>query len=77
MIYPNLWVARQDIESFIRSYNHERLHQGIDFVTPCEKYTGRDKAIKKRYKEQLQIACERRKELNRQIYQKMCSLSVA
>jgi len=75
--YPNLWAARQDIESFIRFYNHERLHQGIGFVTPYERHTGRDKAIKKRYKEQLQMACERRKELNRQIYQKMCSLSVA
>jgi len=75
--YPNLLVARQDIESFIHFYNHERLHQGIGFVTPYERHTGRDEAIKKRYKEQLQMACERRKELNRQRYQKMRSLSVA
>lgn len=76
-IYPNLLVARQDIMSFIYKYNHERLHQGIGFVTPYERHTGQDKAIKKKYKQQLQNTRERRKELNTKRYLKKRPLSVA
>lgn len=75
--YPNLLAARQDIESFIHKYNHERLHQGIGFVTPYERHSGQDKAIKKKYKRQLHKALERRKELNTQRHKKMRSFSVA
>lgn len=35
------------IKDFNRRYNHERKHQGIGRVTPQDRYTGRDKEIKK------------------------------
>lgn len=75
--YPNLLVAREDINSFINFYNHKRLHQGIGFVTPHERHTGRDKDIKKSYKEQLQNAMKRRKELNTQVSKKVRAVSAA
>jgi transposase InsO family protein len=76
-VYQNLLVARQDILSFIYKYNHERLHQGIGFVTPYECYTGQDEVIKKKYKQQLQNAISRRKELNTQRHLNNKSLSAA
>jgi len=66
---PNLLAARQDIESFIHFYNNERLRH-IGFVIPYERHTGRNKALKRVIKDKLQMACEHRKELNRQRYQK-------
>lgn len=35
------------IKDFVRRYNFERKHQGIGRVTPEDRYTGRDKEIKK------------------------------
>lgn len=35
------------IKDFNRRYNHERKHQGIGRVTPEDRYTGRDKEIKR------------------------------
>ena len=36
--YQSFYEAREDIEKFIKYYNSERLHQGIEFVT-CLLYT--------------------------------------
>jgi len=76
-IYPNLLIARQDIMSFIYKYNHERLHQGIGFVTPYECYTGQDEIIKKKYRQQLQNAVSLRKKINTQRHLNTKSLSAA
>lgn len=35
------------VRDFNRKYNHERKHQGIGRVTPEDRYTGRDKEIKR------------------------------
>ena len=35
------------IKDYNRGYNHERKHQGIGRVTPEDRYTGRDKVIKR------------------------------
>ncbi|POZ88109.1 hypothetical protein AA80_08575 [Petrotoga sibirica DSM 13575] len=45
--YPNILVARKEIDAFINYYNYRRLHQGIGFVTPEEMYTGKAEAISK------------------------------
>ena len=42
------------------------MHQGIDFVTPNQKYKGKDKQIKKKRKNKHQKAIERRKRLNQE-----------
>lgn len=63
--YQSFYEAKEDIEQFIEYYNSERLHQGIDFVTPDQKYNGKaDKIISNRKKKH-QTAIERRKRLNR------------
>lgn len=64
--YPTLQQAREDIESFIEHYNTERLHQGIDFVTPQQKHQGQAKQIVKEREKQHQQAIQRRKRINRQ-----------
>lgn len=44
------YEARDGIGHFIEYYNHRRPHQGIGFVTPYERLTGRDEHIKKERK---------------------------
>lgn len=39
------WEVEALIDTFIGYYNTERLHQGIGFVTPEERYEGRHTAI--------------------------------
>jgi len=63
--YQSFYEARDDIEEFIETYNHTRLHQGIEFVTPHQKYTGKAEEIIETRKESHQNAIERRKRLNR------------
>ena len=47
-------------------YNNDRLHQGIDYVTPQEKHSGKaEKIVKEREKKHKQ-AIARRKRLNRE-----------
>jgi len=38
--YESFYEAERDIKSFLLKYNYDRLHQGINFVTPYEKYSG-------------------------------------
>jgi putative transposase len=49
------------IDRFIRYYNHERLHQGIEFVTPVERHEGRHTAITAARAEGMRLAREKRK----------------
>ncbi len=39
--YASVMEARTDIERYLRFYNHERLHQSLDYRTPAALYTGR------------------------------------
>ena len=64
--YESFYEAKKDIDKFIEHYNSARLHQGIDFVTPNQKYKGKDKQIKKKRKNKHQKAIERRKRLNQE-----------
>lgn len=64
--YEHFLQARRDIDRFVQYYNNKRLHQGIDFVTPQQRYTGRDVTILKARKQKHQRAIARRKELNQQ-----------
>ena len=63
--YSSFYEAKEDIKKFIDKYNEQRLHQGIEFVTPYQKYTGKDKEIIKKRKENHQAAIKRRKRLNK------------
>jgi transposase InsO family protein len=62
--YQSSFEAEQGIKSFIDYYNHERLHQGIDYVTPYERYTGKDQEILNQRKERRKKAEEKRKSIN-------------
>ena len=58
-------TSHEDLDEFIEKYNNDRLHQGINFVTPQEKHSDKaEKIIKEREKKHKQ-AIARRKRLNR------------
>lgn len=63
--YESFYEAKDDLDEFIRYYSDERLHQGIGFITPRDKYTGRDEEITNRRKRNHQQALEKRKMKNR------------
>ena len=64
--YQSFYEAKEDIEEFIKYYNSERLHQGINFITPNQKYNGQGDKIINQRKQKHKKAIERRKRLNRQ-----------
>ena len=39
--YESVPEARAGIERYLRFYNHERLHQSLDYVTPAALYKAR------------------------------------
>jgi putative transposase len=39
--YENVWMAEDCLGSYFHFYNHERLHQMLDYRTPAEVYFGR------------------------------------
>lgn len=49
------------IDRFIEYYNNERLHQGIQFVTPAERHEGRHVAIIAARKDGMRRARQMRK----------------
>lgn len=63
--YANFLEAQRDIDRFVRHYNTKRLHQGIDFVTPEQRYTGKDVAILEKRKQKHEAAMAYRKLKNR------------
>ncbi|MBO8162004.1 MAG: transposase [Thermosipho sp. (in: Bacteria)] len=67
--YPNILVARKEIDAFINYYNYQRLHQGIGFVIPEEMYTGKAEAIKASYAIKLKAAREKRIQANKSLNQ--------
>ena len=63
--YESFYQAQKDIKIFLIKYNYDRLHQGINFVTPYQKYSGEAEQIIKRRKQRHKKAIERRKRINR------------
>ncbi len=55
------WEVESLIDRFIDFYNNERLHQGIDYVTPAERHDGRHTAIIEARQRGMQEAKLRRK----------------
>ena len=63
--YETLADARKEIGKFIRHYNENRLHQGIDYVTPVQKHEGKAEGIIEERKRKHKEAIEKRKMINR------------
>jgi putative transposase len=40
------WDLEQEIKTFVDYYNHERVHESLDNMTPADVYYGRNKEIK-------------------------------
>ena len=55
---------RQDIESFVEYYNHQRQDEALDNVTPADVYFGRNDGILASRKEAKQRTLQDRKEHN-------------
>lgn len=55
------WEVESLIDRFIDHYNDERLHQGIDYVTPAERHDSRHVAIIEARRRGMQEAKQRRK----------------
>ena len=55
------WGVEAMIDRFIAYYNEERLHQGIEFVTPADRHEGRHVAIIAARREGMRRAREQRK----------------
>ena len=64
--YETFGEALGDIEEFIEHYNTERLHQGIDYVTPQQKHEQKAEEIIDRREKNHQEAIQRRKRINRE-----------
>lgn len=57
----SLEQARTVVTDFVRSYNHERLHSAIGYVTPADRLCGRHTAIQQRRDDRLHGAREKRR----------------
>lgn len=59
------WELEREIARFVRIYNHERVHESLDNLTPADVYQGRGREIltaRERLKEQ---TLRRRRRINR------------
>lgn len=45
--FGTIKAAREAIDEYVEYYNHERVHMGIDYVTPADRFYGVDDDIKK------------------------------
>lgn len=62
--YEALMEAREDIGTFIDHYNEDRLHQGINYVTPDQKHQGNAEDIVEQREQNHEEAQKRRKRIN-------------
>lgn len=65
MVYDDPIKMINDVDSFVIFYNNDRLHQGIEFVTPAEKHDGSWEAILKARRTGMKRAQQHRLEVNR------------
>lgn len=70
--YRSSKEAEEGISRFVEYYNHQRLHQALDYVTPYEKYTGKDQKILNLRKERRKKAEENRKFINQLNLTELC-----
>ena len=49
--FADLDEARKWVEKFVKWYNYEHLHSGINFITPYQRHYGLDKMIMEKRKE--------------------------
>lgn len=49
--FKSLEQARKWVEKFVKWYNHDHLHSGINFITPYQRHYGLDKKIMEKRKE--------------------------
>jgi putative transposase len=63
--YTNPIELISDADAFVMYYNEERLHMGIEFVTPAEKHDGRADAIIAARRAGMVRAREQRLQVNR------------
>ena len=56
----SLEEARQVVDRFVTTYNHERLHSAIGYVAPADKLAGRDGGIFQQRKQKLAQARRQR-----------------
>ena len=58
------WELEREISAFVQHYNHERVHEALDNLTPADVYEGRGREIqtaRQRLKEQ---TLRRRRRIN-------------
>jgi putative transposase len=55
--------AQRFLAEYVEHYNHKRLHSAIGYVTPMDKYEGREKEIFAERDRKLEEARQRRKDL--------------
>ena len=67
--------AKESIAKIIDWYNHERLHSGINFLTPWDMYRGNPKQRLKERQDKLREAKQRRREENLNIRQRNLALN--
>jgi transposase InsO family protein len=70
--YQSPKEAEEGISRFIQYYNHQRLHQSLSYVTPYERYTGKDQQILSLRKERRKRAEEIRKSINQSKLTELC-----
>lgn len=67
---PNLGKAREIIGRWIEFYNRNRLHAGLNYLSPAEYWAGNPEARLEERREKLERARQRRETINRQRLQK-------
>lgn len=60
--FTSLEEARKWVEEFVKWYNHDHLHSGINFITPYQRHYGLDKKIMEKRKETYEKAKARHPE---------------
>jgi len=70
--YQSPKEAEEGICRFIQYYNHQRLHQALDYVTPYERYTRKDQEILTLRKEGRKKTEQNRKSINQSKSTELC-----
>jgi len=70
----NFQEAKEEISKIIDWYNHERLHSGINFLTPWDMYRGNPEQRLQERQDKLRKAKQRRREQNLKVKQRSLAL---
>ena len=58
------WELEQEVERFVRYYNHERVHEALGNLTPADVYEGRGREIQTARERLKQQTLRRRRRYN-------------